>query len=187
MLAAKHTMAETEESPSIVEVIDFGLQLATILQSYIETSRDAKDGLLEVVSDVNSTASTLKQLQDLLKADDTTQNVLEKQVFTTEGRQAIKTMTTQCRRLQTTLVVLLSKAGPTSGKGKGKGKRKTTFSSVGNKMLQVSSLTRDLNWDWLEQRIGRCQEQFNWLKIRLLLTLQLASLARFQIGYVLDT
>lgn len=179
-------MAEIEASQSIVEVIDFGLQLATLLQSFVEVCRKAKHGLLEVVSDVNSTVSALKQLQDFLDADDKAQNVLEKQVFTSEGRREIKTMTAQCARLYTTLVVLLRKAGSSTEKGKGKGKEKVTFSSVGSKMLNVSNLNPDImNWDWLEQRIHRCQEQLGWLKISLLLMLRLASLARFQLGYVL--
>lgn len=166
-----------EQSASIVDIVGFGLQLGTTLLSYIETSRDAKDGLLDVASDVNATASALKQLQDLLRADDVESTQM--QVFKPDGRQEIMAMTIQCQSLYTTIVVLLTKAGSANGKGKAKGN--VTFDSVGNSMLKVSSLTRDMNWDWLEQRIERCQEQLGWLKMSLLLSLHLANLAHFQI------
>lgn len=169
-----------EESASIVDIVGFGLQLGTTLQSYVETSRDAKDGLVDVASDINATASTLKQLHDLLHADDV--ETSQMQVFKPEGRQEIMAMTTQCQNLYTTIIVLLTKAGSASVKGKAKDN--VTFASVGNSILQVSSLTRDLNWDWLGRRIERCQGQLGWLKMSLLLNLQLASLARFQIRYL---
>lgn len=174
-------MAGAEEANSVLGIVSFGLQLATTLQTYIEATREFKDRFFEIVVEINSTAATLRQLQDLLDTDEQVQDGQAKQkVFTQEGRQEIIVLTSQCGKLYTTIVVLLKKAGTAIGKG-------TTDPSPAEiqtlKFLTSSNL-RNLQWPWLEPRIKRCQDQLQWLKISLLFNLQLATLARFQIRFM---
>ena len=49
--------------------IALGMQLATMLQTYIELAREAKEELHTIVADVNGTSAALKQLQLIVDAD----------------------------------------------------------------------------------------------------------------------
>lgn len=52
-----------------VGVVSLGLELSTKLQTYIEGVKGAKESLTELSVDVSSTASTLKQLANVIEAD----------------------------------------------------------------------------------------------------------------------
>ena len=104
---------------SIVGIIGFGLQLATTLQTYVEAVIEAEETLRDIAFDINSTASALKQLQEIIdadKADTGMQN--NPKVFKDEGRKEIEVLAVQCGKLYTTIVVLVTKAGTLGGKGK---------------------------------------------------------------------
>lgn len=176
-LQAVFIMGGHEDLFSIAGIVNAGFQLATALQTYTEATQEAKDRLFDLVADVNSTALTLKQLQDVLLADQDRDSFETRAILTTEGREEVTTLISQCDKLYTTVIVLLTKAGATGRKGK------VTFASIESKSIKFSHIVRDPKWRWLHPRIKRCQEQLRWLKTSLLLNLQLANLARFQIRF----
>lgn len=162
---------------SIAGIVSFGLQLATTLQTYIETMLEAEERLRDITFDINSTASALRQLQDIIDNDKmgTKAGKLTPKVFKDEGRREIEAIAQKCGKVYGTIVLLVNKAGnldPNSAA--------PPASEV--LPLKVSSLTRMMKWPWVEPHIKRCQEQLRWLKMSLLFNLQLASLARLQLG-----
>lgn len=135
---------------SIVGIVAFGLQLATILQTYVEAALEAEERLRDIAFDINSTASALKQLQDIIDADQV-DGALRKspRVFKDEGLKEIEAMAGQCGKVYGIIVMLVTEAGTSDGKGKetsGKGKGKSFTSSPDMRTLKMSSLTRRLKW-----------------------------------------
>ena len=166
---------------SAVGIVGFGLQLATTLQTYVEAVIEAEERLRDIAFEVNSTASALKQLQEIIDADKADGNLQKNpKVFKDEGRKEIEVLAVQCGKVYTTIVILVTKAGTSGWQGK------MPANSLDVRTLRASSLSRNMKWPWLEPRIKRCQEQLRWLKMNLLFNLQLASLARFQIGSVVS-
>lgn len=163
---------------SIAGIVSFGLQLATTLQTYIETMLEAEERLRDITFEINSTASALRQLQDILDDDKRGTGVgkLSPKVFKNEGRREIEAIAQKCGKVYRTIVLLVNKAanlGP---------KNMVSTASSDVVQLKISSLTRMMKWPWVEPHIKRCQEQLRWLKMSLLFNLQLASLARLQLG-----
>lgn len=164
---------------SIAGIVGFGLQLATTLLTYVESVMEAEERLRDVAFDVNSTASALKQLQEIIDTDGVATNTDQTpRVFKDEGLKEIEVMAVECEKVYTSIVVFVSKAGTGGGKGK------VSSTSVDVRALKAFSLSRNLKWPWLEPRIKRCQDKLRWLKMNLLFNLQLASLARLQIRSV---
>lgn len=160
------------EALSTAEVATFGLQLATTIHTYVEAVWEAKDRLRDVAFDINSTASTLKQLQAVVSSDkDQTTKVLKD-----AGLEEIRDLTAACGKIYSTIVILLTKAGTPEGKGK------VNADAVDPLVLKTSCLTRHMTWSWLAPRIKRCQAQLRLLKTKLILNLQLANIARVQLG-----
>lgn len=157
---------------SIPGVVDFGLQLATTIHTYVEAVWEAKDRLRDVAIDINSTASTLKQLQALIDAD----RVQVTKVFKDEGLQEVRDLATSVKKVYSLIVILLTKAGTPESRGK------VLAESVNPVILNTSVLTRHMRWSWLAPRGKRVQVQLRLLKTKLLLNLQLANLARVQLG-----
>ncbi|CAG8975348.1 hypothetical protein HYALB_00005678 [Hymenoscyphus albidus] len=173
-------MPEASEAvDSIVGIVNFGLRLATTLQTYVETALEAEERMRDITFDINSTASALKQLQDIIEHDKADDNLGEfgTRVFKDEGRREIEAIAHKCGKIYRTVVLLVNKAS-TSGF-----KKVIPVASSEIVHLKVSSLTR-MKWPWVEPHIKRCQEQLRWLKMSLLFNLQLASLARSQLRYV---
>jgi hypothetical protein len=171
-------MAEAAKDPgSIVSVVAYGLQLATTLQTYAEGLSEAKEKLCELAVDISTTAAALKQLQEAVDADkNRSTSYRHIKVFKDEGLLEIETVAAQCGKIYATIVILVIKAGTSASKGK-------TAASFGDMpVLKVSSLLRTMRMAWLEPRIKRIEEQMRWLKMKVLLNLQLASLAKVQLG-----
>lgn len=171
-------MTETPPSlGSILGVAAFGLQLSTSIHTYVEAVWEAKDRLRDVAIDINSTASTLRQLQCLIDADEA-QTI---KVFRDDGLDEINNLATSCGKVYSLIVILLTKAGTPKKGGK------VSAESIDPLALKTSVLTRHMQWSWLAPRIKRCQGQLRLFKTKLLLNLQLAQLARNQLGYVVFT
>lgn len=163
---------------SVAGIVSFGLQLATTLQTYIETMLEAEERLRDITFDINSTASALRQLQDIIDEDKTGNDVRKStpKVFKDEGRREIEVIAQKCGKVYRTIVLLVNKAGNIDSK------KSVSTASSDVVPLKISSLTRMMKWPWVEPHIKRCQEQLRWLKMSLLFNLQLASLARLQLG-----
>jgi hypothetical protein len=170
---------------SIVGIVGFGLQLATTLQTFMELTAEAQEALHDIVFDVNATASALKQLQDIISADKATAEQHDKPpVFKDAGLREIQALAIKCEKIYKTIIVLIHKASDSD-----KAKRKDDGGGGGElaidpTALKPMTLLRKLRWPWLAPRVGRCQEQLRWLKMSLLLNLQLANLAQAQFRYV---
>lgn len=168
-------MAEVQPSlGSIAGVAAFGLQISTSLHTYVEAVWEAKDRLRDVAIDISATASTLKQLQALIDAD----AALTTKVFRDAGLDEVNSLSVSCGKVYSLIVVLLTKAGTPEAQGK------IATEDIDVFALKTSILTRHMRWKWLGPRIKRCQGQLRLFKAKLLLNLQLAHLARVQMGYV---
>jgi hypothetical protein len=179
LLSKAQTMAETQgAASSIVSIVGLGLTLATTLQTYVEFQRYPEDRLRDISCDVSSTAAILRQLQDIIDADKNIRSFPPSlKVLKDEGRDEIEIRAVQCEKIFKTIIALMTKAG---GASRWKGKVKTA--SIDTRTLKLTGLIRVLKWTWLESRIKRSQEQLGFLKMNLLLILQVATLARHQVG-----
>ncbi|RSM07438.1 hypothetical protein BHE90_015084 [Fusarium euwallaceae] len=169
-----------------VGVVGLGLQLATMLQTYVEGVTGAEDRLRELSFDVASTASMLKQLEDMLDADkaaaentSTNQASNSVTIFTDQGRHDIYSLSRRCEKVyQGILGVIVSASSPPSAKVK------AIATNVGLSDLTTTRLAqfgRALKWPLIESRVKTCLEELRWLKMDLLLHLQVATVARIQI------
>ncbi len=153
---------------SIVSIVAYGLQLATSLQTYEEGYSSAKEKLCELRVDISATASALLQLEHVIESD---KNPSTK-VLKDEGVQAIEDVAAQCENIYKTVVILVNKAGKSANKGK-------VAADFGDKpILKPSNLLWDTRCKWLNPRVKRIQEQIRWVKMKILLNLQLAGLAK---------
>lgn len=166
-------MAETPKAPSpIMSVVTYGLQLATSLHTYSEGLSDSKEELSNLAVSINTTATALLQLQQVVESD----HAASTKVLKDDGLQEIGNVAAQCEQIYKTVVIVVSKAGTSANKGK-------LAASFGDSpVLKPSSLLRDLRWTWLKPRIKRIEEQIRWVKMKVLLNLQLAALAKVQLG-----
>ncbi|RSL55632.1 hypothetical protein CEP53_007023 [Fusarium sp. AF-6] len=169
-----------------VGVVGLGLQLATTLQTYVEGVAGTEDRLRELSFDVASTASTLKQLEDMLDADKAAaENTSINQasdsvtVFTDQGRRDVYLLSRRCEKVyQGILAVMVSASSPPSAKVK------AIAANVGLSDLTTTRLAqfgRALKWPLIESRVKTCLEELRWLKMDLLLHLQVATVARIQL------
>jgi hypothetical protein len=169
-------MADAPRPPSsIVSIVTYGLQLSTSLETYAEGYSGSKEKLYDLSADISATAAALMQLQHVVESDRTTPDTSTK-VLKDEGVQEIENVAAQCEKIYKTVVLIVSKAGTTANKGKSA----VDFGDL--PVLKPSSLFRDLRWAWLSPRIKRIDEQMRWIKMKVLLNLQLAELAKVQLG-----
>lgn len=83
---------------SVVGIADFGLQIATALQTYTEAALEADDRMRDIAFDISNAASALRLLQDVITEDEKTP---ETTVFSAEGLKAIQAIVLRCdARLQ---------------------------------------------------------------------------------------
>ncbi|UNI21266.1 hypothetical protein JDV02_007271 [Purpureocillium takamizusanense] len=186
---------------TIVGAVSFGLQLATALQTFTVLAIEADDALRDIVFEVNATAAALGQLQTIVDADraipddDDDDAAARSRVLNDSGRHQVQTLALRCEKVYGVIVRLVLKASGSGSSSTGNnneggdgGDGNPTLSGGRARaaLLDVSTLKpmnvlRRLRWPWLIPRINRCQEQLRWLKISLLVTLQVANLAGQQI------
>ncbi|RSL58722.1 hypothetical protein CEP54_007645 [Fusarium duplospermum] len=169
-----------------VGVVGLGLQLATTLQTFVEGVAGVEDRIRELSFNVASTASTLKQLEDMLDADkaaaestsihQASNSVI---IFTDQGRRDIHSLSRRCEKVyQGILGVIVSASSPPSAKVK------AIAANVGLSDLITTRLAQfccALKWPWIESRVKACLEELRWLKMDPLLHLQVATVARIQL------
>lgn len=157
---------------TIVGIVTYGLHLGTSLQTYEQGYSSAKEKLCELGVDISATASALLQLQHVIESDKN----LSTKVLKDEGVQAIEDVAAQCENIYKTVIILVNKAGNSANKGK-------VAADFGDKpVLKPSNLLWDMRSKWLNPRVKRIQEQIRWVKMKILLNLQLAGLAKVQLG-----
>jgi hypothetical protein len=157
---------------SIDSIAAYGLQLATSLQTYEQGYSSAEENLCELGVNISATASALLQLQHVIESD----KDLSTKVLKDEGVQEIENVAAQCEKIYKTVIILVNKAGKSANKGK-------VAADFGDKpVLKPSNLLWDIRSKWLDPRVKRIQEQIRWVKMKVLLDLQLAGLAKVQLG-----
>ncbi|KAM0435806.1 hypothetical protein ACHAPT_002694 [Fusarium lateritium] len=164
---------------SIVGIVAFGQKLAVTLQTYVEAVAESSDRLREIASEINFTAAVLAQLQDLIQKD----HDANSPIFHANGVRHLERLADKCKRIYTGIIILLNKA---VGDGeKNNAKSNVSAPSVDNLSSRIYALEfrRKLAWPWLEPRIKRCQQELRQIKHDLLLQMQLASLAQFQLQH----
>ncbi|ROT37797.1 hypothetical protein SODALDRAFT_324298 [Sodiomyces alkalinus F11] len=171
-----------ETAGLIVGVVSFGLQLATTLQTYVEVVAGAADRIEALTADVGSTASALKQLQDILDADKAAEEAARAAVtvFKEQGRRDIESLAFRCEKTYRAIIhVIVSATAPPSER------RRIIVAKLGISDItfaRLAELGRNLKWPWVEPRVKACQEELRWLRMSLVLHLQIGTLARYQLG-----
>ena len=92
---------------SVVGIISLGIQIAQILQAQINTVRDADARLLQVVWEIQATASALSNLQDLLLEDKGPDN----RIFSDDGHHDIDCIIRRCDHVFRNITALIAKTG----------------------------------------------------------------------------
>jgi hypothetical protein len=156
---------------SAVGIAGFGLQIATVLQTYIEASLEADDRIREIANDINATASALQRLQAVIDEDE---KLVEGRVFNVEGLKSVTRISLQCDVVFKRTVELLNKAGRPGAE---------LSNSERAKDLKLQTLDH-LKWPWLEPKILRCRQELERLLLKILLILQISSLAHQQRRYM---
>ena len=175
-------MVDPTEAPAPISVaVDCGTQLATALQTCLEVSSAARDTLQEVSSDVSATAAVLAQLQHVLYSN---QGILKE-----EGLVEVNSLAQKCHLLFNIIIALVQAASDTDGEGNLKAGPNAP--SIREKAVDMAlrpgalvNIAPKMDADWLEPRIDRCQTQLCYLKMTVLLHLQIAKLAKLHDGSV---
>lgn len=166
-------------STSIAGIIGFALQITTTIQTYAKSVFEAKKRLVDVASEISSTASTLNRLQEVLEAEKATDDVRQgPKIFKDEGIEQIEGIVAECDKVCRSIVLFILKAERDGGKAK------VTKNTLNVQTFTISSLVRISKWSWLEPRIQRCHGKLKWLNIHLMLYLQIGNLVRHQITSV---
>ncbi|KAK4221806.1 hypothetical protein QBC38DRAFT_402718 [Podospora fimiseda] len=161
---------------SVVGIIAFGLKVGTTLQTYVELAQEVEDSLREIVFDVNATASALRQLQDIIEIDKlAAKDQNRSTIFTDAGLNEIQSLAWKCEKIYKTIIVLVHKAS-------GDPMKAPTKDGINPDLLNKPlNIMNKLKWPWLEPRVARCHDQLRWLKVSLLLNLQIAHLAKLHL------
>lgn len=183
-----------DAAASVVGIVSFGLGLAKSLQAFIDSVIEAEETITLIVAEVNTTASTLKRLQDVIDQDKAASEEEHRAtVFNSIGIKEVDVCALQCQKIYVQIIVLIEKASMQNGEDGSKdissqgpaadgpvepAIRLAVFSK------NVTKLGRKMKWPWLEPRIKRCQEHLGRLKISLLLSLQVFSIAQSRSRYV---
>lgn len=100
-------------------------------------------------------------------------------VFKEEGRRNIETLAVQCQKVYRAIIQIIVNATESSAEG-----RRVIATNLGLSDLtaaRLAKLGRNLKWPWVERRVKACLEELRWLRMSLLLQLQIGSLARLQL------
>ncbi|KAI0851620.1 hypothetical protein F5Y00DRAFT_267773 [Daldinia vernicosa] len=154
---------------SIVGIAAFGLQIATMLQMYIEAVFEAQESLKDIALDVSATASALEQLDEFIKPDQNNKAIASK-----SGVEQVKRLASQCEQVYGAIIHLIAKAVGVPKDNSGK----VTHDALNLHSLNAPSRIQKLIWPFRESRIKRHQEDLRWLKISLLFHLRLMELAK---------
>lgn len=172
---------------SILGIVSFGLGLAKSLQAFIDSVIEAEETIILIVAEVNSTASTLKDLQDFIDQDKAASKEEHRAtVFSTTGIEEVNACALQCQRIYVQIIILIEKASMQVGEDGSidAGLQSPAADDLNTPALRlavfsknVTKLGRKMRWPWLEPRIKRCQDHLGRLKASLMLRLLVVSIA----------
>lgn len=93
----------------IIGIVAFGMQLATTLQTYMELTIEANEALHDIVFDINATASTLKQLQDIID-DDKEAAMRDSRRHVFQNVTNVEVLALKCKKVYVKIIELVLKA-----------------------------------------------------------------------------
>lgn len=173
---------------SILGIASFGLGLAKSLQAFIDSVIEAEETIILIVAEVNSTASTLRDLQDFIDRDRAASKEEHRAtVFSTTGIKEVSTCALQCQRIYVQIIILIEKASMQVGEdgSKDAGPQSPAAADLNTRLAvfnkHITKLGRKMRWPWLEPRIKRCQEHLGRLKASLMLRLLVVSIAQTRV------
>ena len=145
----------------------YSVVAADIVKAFQEAGDDFGD----------STTSALTQLQIIIDSDKAVETDQSSgKVLKNEGREHIKALATQCCKVFTGIPILIIIAG--HSKSRWKAKLPPNHQEIPT--LEISSISRSLEWPWLKAWVKRLPRTIGVVESPLLFILQLAALAKFQ-------
>ncbi|KAK5653820.1 hypothetical protein OQA88_7978 [Cercophora sp. LCS_1] len=173
-------MADTTDLSGIAA---FGMRLATTLQTYIELNSNASDVFEGVVSEINASASALKLLHDVIETDKVDVEAQGRvALFKEEGMDEMNTLVAKCNKVYNIIVGAVHKAGEKPPKDDDEQPPQAPEPVTLSSLKPLYSVLHDMKWSWLEPRMESCQDQLRYLKIGLLLNLQISGLAKLNLN-----
>ncbi|RBQ79395.1 hypothetical protein FVER53590_12191 [Fusarium verticillioides] len=157
---------------SLDAVAQLGTSLASKLNLHSEGCRKSRQRLPKLVSLVNSTASTIRQIHDLIQQND--------KVFTEACVKDINLFAAKCRAIYVGVLTLIAKKTQSVSGDKDV---KTVSAEQMEELLAClanMSVWRTEAWNWLEPRFKICQQELKQVKFELVLRYLLGSIARLQ-------
>ena len=165
---------------SVVGIISLGIQIAQILQAQINTVRDADAKLLQLVWEVQATASALSNLQDLLLEDKDSDN----RIFNDGGHHDINCIIRRCDYVFRNITALIAKTGKAALAKVDEFQRQIQNDTEQRNSITAAKLTIELSslerllWPWKLPKIEQSIADLDRLKASLILMLSVAMLAK---------
>jgi len=157
------------------------MRLATALQTYKEITFETPVSLDDAVPDINATASALRQLCELLSED---KLVADREgrprIFNDAGLAEIHTVAQNCERIYKNIVIFIQRANRPEDEDEDENEAPEI--NADPSALTPLTILRHMRWKWLDPRIETCQEQIKWLKLSLLLYIQIAHVAKLHLS-----
>ncbi|KAF5712615.1 hypothetical protein FMUND_8362 [Fusarium mundagurra] len=157
---------------SLDAVAQLGTSLASKLNLHSEGCRKSRQRLPKLVSLVNSTASTIRQIHELMQQND--------KIFTEECVKDIHSLAAKCRAIYVGVLTLITKKTQSVSGDKD---AKTLSAEQIEELLAClanMSVWRTKAWNWLEPRFRICRQELKQVKFELVLRYLLGSIARLQ-------
>lgn len=154
-----------------------GLKLAATLQTYIQLSSDARIYFKNLLYEITGTATVLQQLHSMIEAESVAAEEQSRpQLFKESGLEEICELGDKCGRIYRNIMTVIQKAAH-------QGPKPYQQPVVIDPTCLLKALTslRSLDWNLLEDPLDSCEEQLKWLKIMLLVDIQLAHLAHLHL------
>ncbi|KAK4466354.1 hypothetical protein QBC42DRAFT_327728 [Cladorrhinum samala] len=163
---------------NMTSTIDVGLKLAATLHTYIQLCFDGKVYFKDLLHEISATATVLQQLHGMIETDSAAAAEVQSrpQLFRQSGLEEIRELASKCGRIYKNIIVVIQKAAH-------KGPKPYQEPGDVDPTYLLKSLTslRTMDYNWLEEPLDCCQEQLKWLKIMLLVDVQLAHLAHLHL------
>ncbi|KAK3988726.1 hypothetical protein QBC44DRAFT_359758 [Cladorrhinum sp. PSN332] len=151
---------------SVIGIVAFGLKLGTTIQTYVELATEAEEALRDVVFDINSTASVLRQIHEMLNDS---QHAPERHTRLNGIRPDILQLAQECERVYKRLILHIHKA-------RGDSKEKAAVGVIGPQLIELPlSAWEKLKWPFLRPQVERCRDQLRRLDVKLLMVLVVAN------------
>ncbi|KAK4168194.1 hypothetical protein QBC43DRAFT_366687 [Cladorrhinum sp. PSN259] len=166
---------------SIIGIVSFGLKLGTTLQAWLETASEADDWIRDIIFDVNTTTSVLRQLQEIIDDDKLAAKQQNRPtLLKPEGLERIQLLADQCEKSYKAIIVLVYKASSQESK------EPPSLETPNSNLIKSLTLLRRLRWPLREPRARRCREDLRWLKVSLLLQLQIVNISHLHFNQKSD-